>query len=241
MIKSLKTYLKESTKLIKNHPCNFNLWELYEFFFDWQRSLDNEVNPLIDERPWLTFPAIKFLEQNLNKDMRVYEYGVGGSTLFFIKRVKEVISVEHDPNWLSQVSEIVNIKGYNNWKGYIFQPTMDLLAKSNDPSDPYSYISNDENLKEKFFKDYAISIDKYPEQYFDLVLIDGRARPSCFNHAKNKIKMHGFIILDNAERPYYSYIHQSLNNNNWLKYDFYAPGPYINYFWQTSIWQRVKA
>jgi hypothetical protein len=60
----------------------------------WQ-SLGSGRNPLDDQIPWITFEARHFVERVLTPESIVFEYGSGGSTLFS-KRVKQVISVEHD-------------------------------------------------------------------------------------------------------------------------------------------------
>lgn len=60
--------------------------------------------------PWITFKAIKWLEDNITKKMRVFEFGAGGSTLFFADRVKEVISVENDEKWYSKLNTPNNCK-----------------------------------------------------------------------------------------------------------------------------------
>ena len=73
----------------------------------WYRSVnqgkcvDCEGNPI----PWMTYPAISFLEKRLNCNMDVFEYGSGASTLWWAKRVKTVISCEHDFQWYTHVSE----------------------------------------------------------------------------------------------------------------------------------------
>ena len=46
--------------------------------------------------PWLTDPAIDFLEIYLKPDMRILEFGCGGSTIWFKEKCKSVISIEHD-------------------------------------------------------------------------------------------------------------------------------------------------
>src|SRR5690606_37246496 len=51
----------------------------------------NNKSPLDLELPWLTIGAILHIKRFLNKNMRVFEYGSGGSTLFFSKRAKEVV------------------------------------------------------------------------------------------------------------------------------------------------------
>jgi hypothetical protein len=40
-------------------------------------------SPLEIELPWISYAAIDFLDGYLKPDMTVYEYGSGGSTLFF--------------------------------------------------------------------------------------------------------------------------------------------------------------
>ncbi len=62
--------------------------------------VDAEGNPL----PWMTYPSIEFLKKRIRKDMVVFEYGCGESTLWWASRVKEVVSVEHDKDWFEKVS-----------------------------------------------------------------------------------------------------------------------------------------
>jgi len=236
----IKTYIKEVIKLKNDYPDIFNVWELMKIFPRWRVSLNERSSPLQDEQPWITFSAINFFEKTLTKDMRVYEYGMGGSTLFFAKRVKEIISVEHNKQWFDLVKESLKKKGYNNWEGDLIEAETSLENANTDPSDPNFYTSDDKVFQGRIFKNYAMSIDCYPDQYFDILLIDGRARPSCFKHSITKVKKGGFIILDNSERNYYYLIHESLDSKNWKKYNFYGPGPYGWNFWQTSCWKKLS-
>jgi hypothetical protein len=64
--------------------------------------IDKNGNPI----PWITYPAIEFLETRLNKSMDVSEYGCGNSTLWLAERVKSVLSIEHDKNWFDKVNNI---------------------------------------------------------------------------------------------------------------------------------------
>jgi hypothetical protein len=236
----IKAYIKEAIKLKNDYPDHFNIWDLVKLFPRWRTSLKEKSNPLKDEQPWITFSALDFLEKTLTKDMRVYEYGMGGSTLFFAKRVKEIVSVEHDKKWFNLVEEIIKKKGYDNWKGYLLEPEIKTNNLNIDPSHPDSYTSEDPRFNGQKFINYAVHIDEYADEYFDLIVIDGRARPSCFKHSLRKVKKGGFIVLDNSERNYYSFIHNSLDNSNWCKNDFYGPGPYGENFWQTSFWKKIN-
>ncbi|UCD63926.1 MAG: FkbM family methyltransferase [Candidatus Zixiibacteriota bacterium] len=49
--------------------------------------------------PWLTYAAIAFLEDRIRADMSVFEFGSGGSTLWWSQRVARVVSCEHDSRW----------------------------------------------------------------------------------------------------------------------------------------------
>ncbi|MBI5865097.1 MAG: hypothetical protein HZB38_11440 [Planctomycetes bacterium] len=52
------------------------------YYGAWKASLDG-ASALDDERPWITFAATRFLERAVRPGSRVFEWGSGGSTLFF--------------------------------------------------------------------------------------------------------------------------------------------------------------
>ena len=68
--------------------------------FETKQSVDKAGNPI----PWVTYPFISFISPRLNKNMRVFEYGCGNSTLWYASKVGEVISVEHDQGWANKVT-----------------------------------------------------------------------------------------------------------------------------------------
>ena len=57
--------------------------------------VDNTGAPL----PWWSYSAILFLQDRLRKDMRVFEYGSGYSTLWLASRVRSVVSIETEKVW----------------------------------------------------------------------------------------------------------------------------------------------
>jgi len=67
------------------------------------QSIDAHGNPI----PWNTYPYIKFIDSRLNKTFRVFEFGSGNSTLWYSKRVKQIISVEHDKNWYDKIKSLM--------------------------------------------------------------------------------------------------------------------------------------
>lgn len=74
--------------------------------FDNRQAVDAHNQPI----PWVTYSFIDFIKDRLNKNLSVFEYGSGNSTLFYAKHVKRVVSVEHDEAWYKK---IVNQKAPN--------------------------------------------------------------------------------------------------------------------------------
>lgn len=70
-----------------------------------------------------------------------------------------------------------------------------------------------------------------------MILIDGRARPSCFLHAIPKLKVDGYVILDNTERAHY-YPAMRLAPESFEFIDLPGPTPYLLSFTRTSVWHR---
>jgi predicted O-methyltransferase YrrM len=54
--------------------------------------------------PWMASGAIRWLDENLSKDMSLLELGAGSSTGWYAARVKRVVSIEPDPTWLAAVT-----------------------------------------------------------------------------------------------------------------------------------------
>lgn len=68
--------------------------------FDSRQAVDGQGNPI----PWVTYSFIDFIQNRLHSQLAVFEYGSGNSTLFYAKKVKRVVSVEHDESWYRKLS-----------------------------------------------------------------------------------------------------------------------------------------
>ncbi len=153
--------------------------------------------------PWLVFDAILALRAQMRPDMRVFEYGSGGSTLFWLaNQATQVVSIEHNPEWFRVVSERVRGKSAIDIR-LVLPEALEQPDHRHDPADPALYQSDDEEFRGCSFQKYASQIDAFPDESFDVLLVDGRARPSCIAHGAAKVKVGGMLILDNAERAYY--------------------------------------
>jgi len=60
-----------------------------------------------DPIPWMTYPSLFFLESRVHREMSVFEFGSGGSTLWWARRVRRVVSCEHDKSWFGQMQPLL--------------------------------------------------------------------------------------------------------------------------------------
>lgn len=105
---NLILHWKAYNKLIRNSNS-------YLHTTGWIQSLEKSkpINEDGKPIPWMNFPVVKFLEERLNDDLTVFEFGSGYSTYFYAKKVMAVTSVEYDEDWLqlikSDMPENVNL------------------------------------------------------------------------------------------------------------------------------------
>lgn len=140
-------------------------------------------SPLELGLPWFALSAIRFLNGYVTKSMEVFEYGSGGSTVYFAERAASVIATENDQEWLEQVQAHLAARRIAN-------VTLQLR-----PFDFHRPVGFDES-------DYLRSI---PDRPFDIIVIDGAeegvpVRPTCFQHAESRIEPGGIIIVDDSWR-----------------------------------------
>lgn len=139
--------------------------------------------PLDLELPWFAYAAIDFLERYLHKRMTVFEYGSGGSTIFFARRVKSVLSVEDSDTWYELVTERLRTIGLGN-------AALKLC--------PFDF-------KAAHGFEQSSYLHAIPDEQFDVVVVDGMeewtlVRPVCFEKAEKHVKRGGIIIVDDSWR-----------------------------------------
>jgi hypothetical protein len=142
--------------------------------------------------PWWTLKAggevAHFLEQN--PQAKVLEWGSGASTLWLATRSGSVISIESDPTWAKQVREVLphNVT--------LLEPPVTKVTET-----PVTR-SKRMGFRHHEFRHYVAAIDAIPG-YFDLIVIDGRAREACFGIARERLAPGGLILFDNTNRLRY--------------------------------------
>jgi tRNA A58 N-methylase Trm61 len=55
--------------------------------------------------PWMNYAIVFFLEERLKKDLKLFEFGSGYSTLFYANLVHSVTSVESDERWFTTIKD----------------------------------------------------------------------------------------------------------------------------------------
>lgn len=160
--------------------------------------------------PWYTYPSIHFLEQKLHKELSVLEYGSGHSTIWFSRRVKNIISVEHNLNWYNFLKNKLNLR-----------PNVEYLLKNLGSGDYQNEVLNYQNK-------------------FDIIVIDGRQRVQCILNSLGALKENGVIILDNSERTRYEEGHNFLISNGYKRIDFWGIGPLNYDSWATSVFYKEE-
>ena len=189
VLQKVKTF-KYELQFVKNHSDKFCLLLHLELWFK-DRVL--HLSPMQAGFPWINYPTIQFMHHLLRKNMRVVEFGSGGSTIFFLKRGVHLTSIEHDEKWIENVRNKSYKKLQNNWTYHLIKPSNEI---TNIPS----------------AESYLLPLDQLSDSSIDLFLIDGRHRVESIKKAINKIKPGGFLILDNCDRPEYSKSFEILAN-----------------------------
>ena len=163
------------------------------------------------DTPLYTPAAIREIESYLAAaPRRVFEWGSGGSTIWYAQRAQHVIAVEHAAAWQRIVAERLQAAGVAAECPSSPPLAPDSLVGYRWETDwpPYATLSRAPLRPE--YRDYLATIDAYPDAAFDLIVIDGKERVGCAPHAIPKLKPGGRLILDDSNRAEYADIFRLL-------------------------------
>jgi hypothetical protein len=165
--------------------------------------------------------------------MAVFEWGSGGSTLFFARRVARVVSIEYDAGWCEAVAQRLRAHALANAELRHVPPERG--------DDGALYRSSDPGFAGMSFRRYVHGVLDYPDRAFDVILVDGRARFGCLVTALPKLKDDGVLILDDSEREDATEACALLTGRGWTARHFDGPGPhsYWPVFSRTTAFFRV--
>lgn len=227
----LFNYFYQIKKSLKLGKFNFSILRYSWSYF--KLNSNPNFSHLKMELPWITFQAFDFLNSILKRNFIVFEFGSGGSSLFFSDQVREVYSLEHDELWYGQLQSALNNrkKCVENIKLKLVLPT-----KKNDYAEVVSL--SDRRYIDFDFANYANYILEFPDDYFDLIVIDGRVRPYCLKNSLPKLKSGGYLLFDNSDRKHYQEELEKIRN--WQVLKSYGPTIGDLSFNQTSIYRKPK-
>lgn len=151
----------------------------------------------------LSVNAIQRIETYLSTNDVLYEYGSGGSTLWFAPLVKKMYSVEHDTNWFNKIINYLdenvelnlitthNAIEFNKFTDSIVTELMGDAAPGGTTRTHWNQYTN-----------YIRSIESVNEP-INRLFVDGRHRALCAYHAYEFLTDDAIIFFDDWNRSAY--------------------------------------
>ncbi len=134
------------------------------------------INKNGDFLPWMNYTIVHFLQERLHKNISIFEFGSGFSSVFYAQKCKQVFSLEYNLQWKQKVEE--------------------LFAENK--------ITNATVFYNEVNEEYAKAIKKFlPEQKFELIIVDGRQRVNCAKESFDFLTENGVLLLDDSAREKY--------------------------------------
>ena len=93
----------------------------------WLKSMVMRRKPLSYAMPWLTFDAIRAIEERLRTGQRVFEFGSGHSTVYWARKGVELFSVEDDAAWFGMIG--TKLKGVADVHLFFEQGMQDYVGR----------------------------------------------------------------------------------------------------------------
>lgn len=125
-------------------------------------------------QPWFTQSAITFLETFFTKNSSA--------------RMLELGSGNSTAWFGARTQELISIEHDERW-----------YARTTNACAHLPHVS-----VRLMRSNYAQICDTFPDNYFDIIVIDGKDRVQCSEKAQRILKPGGIVMLDDAERPRYA-------------------------------------
>lgn len=183
------------------------------------RPSDDEIagrNAMKFGNIWIVPEAREYLAQLISPSMTCFEWGAGGSTIWFARLCAFTISIENHPRWYIWALEHLRRDGLIDkvqlWYAHCTKDSLDL---------------------------YTDTIEAYNEQY-DIIAPDGfmPARRKCMELGIRHLKPGGILVADNSNL----YEHKDLVIG-W-NYEIFQTIPFEflgdTVVWETTIYVKPK-
>lgn len=148
-----------------------------------------------DYLPALNFQVVEFMEKIITSESLIFETGTGNSTIWFARRAKRVVALEHRIGWHEQVRQCLEKEKVENVKVYF-----------------------DPEYAQKSFDDILMKGDNIQ---YDLVLHDGPnptiERLPLIKLIPSLVKQGGYLIVDDTDRAVLASGIEYLDSLGWKK------------------------
>ena len=196
-----------------------------------------------DAVPWITYPATAMLRRIVRPDFKIFEYGCGSSTVWWSKRAQQVVSVDHDLQWIEKIRPTlpdgVDVRhrpvhspldgAQQNLVDEFFGQGYELPTSGNPAHDmQHGFLCRE-------FAAYACELLQFPQGHFNIVVVDGMARTLTAWLAARQLGEDGIMLFDNTDRWQYNSAYKFLTEAGFAKIDFWGVGPMNTYPWCTSL------
>ena len=202
----LSSHLRVPLEMIR-HPEHIHHWVADRFRTS--RALDQGV-------PWLAWPCVDYLSEYVTPQHKVFEWGGGGSTVFFLKKGCALTTIESNEGWRDQLRAGIDSENSTRWD-LRFVPA----DSSNAPGQ----------------QDYINSVSSGGP--WDVVLVDGWNRPECAARAREWVRPGGILVFDNTDKPKYSSVPELFAG--WTRKEFRGLGPARSWTTKTDVYIKPKA
>ncbi len=167
----------------------------------WAKDRLRPRTPLELGLPWVAWPCIDWLDARDLRGKSVFEYGGGGSSIYFLTRGCHVTTVENSGPWAARIRERV-------------ERTLGDEARSRFRLELVDMPEHPGEAERKRAEEYVSRIGQGTR--YDLVLVDGAdgalaLRMTCLGRAREHLTESGVIVLDDAWRKAYRAAPQILN------------------------------
>ena len=225
----LRSGFSKRNYLVDKNWSNYNYWK-YRVLRPIIKVRYKAFRKKNSPSPWLSPAATLFFDNWLTKDHIGVEFGSGLSTVFFAKRTKKMIVVEHFKPWYEKVVELFKKHAVENvdYRFVAHQKGDEIIP---DPSLFEAYDFATQNFEPRWdYLNYFTVLSDLEKESIDFILVDGRARPECLFMSLDKLKSGGLMVLDNSERERYSIVFDHLKD--WSSYTT------SNGLTDTTFWQK---
>jgi hypothetical protein len=193
--------------------------------------------------PWITYPALSYLEKLDFTEKSLVEFGSGASTFWFAARCQNFKSFEFDNSYFRLLTEIPTLDSRilvdsSKLLNYLIKAEQDLdkyqiyIDRDLDNEDTRKTLSTADS---KFLGENLVTRIREEIASADCIFIDGGPRNFLIALAAELLKKEALLVIDNTDMDYLQSGLAALKSKGFREIPFVGFGPLNNYEWQTSI------